>query len=421
MFRRLTLALSLLGLVSGACTSGTEPGSTGHASLELTPGTLVLGTGRGPLSLHVPDGAVLFSRPGAVARYDGAMVYSTTHSEDSTLLRTIESSTGVTMSSTSVRGAFDLGVVSTSGRLAALIEPLPPGWDRQTPIPRARTHIVVADPTGAAAPRRYVLEGNFEPEAFSSNERRLFLIQHLPAEAPSAYRVAVLNLRRGEVGAVFGPFKSPPERMPGIRLQQLASPTGDQLYTLYSSARPGYAPHETVAGSSIVSFVHVLDLDEGWAHCVGLPRVMWDRPAGSQALAASPDGEYAYVVDAPRGVVAAMHSSSLEVRVSEVTFGSSDEIRRTSAVTSPDGDTLYVAATGKGSLITAVDVRTFEIGATWRLDDGVSGLGISRDGSKLYAATAGAVIVLDAATGSEIGEVPVAAPDEVVSVLAIAT
>ena len=39
-------------------------------------------------------------------------------------------------------------------------------------------------PDGVMEPWTYDLRGNFEPEAFSTDDRRLFLIQHLPAEAP---------------------------------------------------------------------------------------------------------------------------------------------------------------------------------------------------------------------------------------------
>jgi len=50
---------------------------------------------------------------------------------------------------------------------------------------------------------------------------------------------------------VFGPFKGPAERMPGTRLLQLLAPDGQRLYTLYSSSRPGYAPHDApIAGTA---------------------------------------------------------------------------------------------------------------------------------------------------------------------------
>ena len=190
----------------------------------------------------------------------------------------------------------------------------PKGWDPATPLPRSRTTIVIADPSGRQAPRTYDLRGNYEPEAFSTDDRNLFLIQHLPAETPTVYRVTVLDLKFGFVRPVFGPYKSPPERMPGTRLQQVYAPDGGKLYTLYTSTRAGYAPHDApVPSDAAVSFVHVLSLSEGWAHCVGLPPAMWDQPASAQALATSADGRSLYIVDSARGLVTVMDTRSLEI------------------------------------------------------------------------------------------------------------
>jgi DNA-binding beta-propeller fold protein YncE len=172
----------------------------------------------------------------------------------------------------------------------------------------------------------------------------------------------------------------------------------------------------------VVSFIHVLDLDEGWAHCVGLPKPMWDRPAAAQAMAVSSDGRSAYVVDVGREVVAVMSTSRLETRVEEVELASPGPVRRTSAVTTPDGDTLFVAAAGDGSIITAIDTGSFESRATWRLDRSVSRLGMSLDGSRIYAVTPGAVIVLDPTSGRELGSVAIPAThDPVEDVFALAS
>jgi DNA-binding beta-propeller fold protein YncE len=303
-----------------------------------------------------------------------------------------------------------------------MMEPLPEGWDPAVPFPRARTRIVVADPTGERETISLNLRGNFEPEAFSTNDDQLFLIQHLPAETPSAYRVTVLDLVREKLLPVFGPFKGPAERMPGTRLSQLLSPDADQLYTLYTSSRPGYAPHGApVANDAAVSFVHVLSLRDGWAHCVGLPRSMWDRPSSEQAMATTPDGNYLLVVDAGRGIVAALHTESLKVRTSPIDLSGEGDIARTAAHVSPDGRTLLVSVAGaEGSVVTAFDARTFEVIDTWRLEGIVSGLDFSSDSSSVYAAMQGQVVVLDARDGLEIGAVPVPTDDTVVRVTALA-
>jgi hypothetical protein len=302
------------------------------------------------------------------------------------------------------------------------MEPIPAGWDPAVPLPRERTTIVVADPAGERELMTFDLRGNYEPEAFSSDDERLYLIQHLPAETPSVYRVTVLDLRRGKVLPVFGPFKGPAERMPGTRLDQVLSPTADQLYTLYSSSIPGYAPHQApVASDAAVSFVHVLSLRDGWAHCVGLPESMWDRPAAEQAMATTPDGSYLFVIDAGREIVAAMHTETLEVRTARIGLPVAGAIDRTTAQIAPDGRTLYVAVAGEGgSTVSAVDAATFEVLATWDLDGSISGLGVSSDGAHLYAALDGRVAMLDTVTGGEVGAVPLPTDAPVVRVTPLA-
>jgi len=406
MLRKLVVALSVAALGTAACTHET---GDGKASQPVPRETLLLGTEAGPLVVQVPSGSVLFDRPGAVASLGGSWLLSATPSAGSTLLSIVDGADAGAASTVRLDGTLDVRVVAESGGAVALMDPLPEGWDPEVPLPRSRTPIVVADPTGVMEPRTYDLRGNFEPEAFSTDDRRLFLIQHLPAEAPTVYRVTVLNLRTGRVVPVFGPFKGPAERMPGIRLQQVLSPNADQLYTLYSSARPGYAPHHApVPNGATVSFVHVLSLQDGWAHCVGLPEELWDRPASEQAMATSPNGRLLYIADPTLGLVTVMDTASLEIRTYTIDLSVSG-VRRTSAVVSGDGSSLFVATAGEHPGITRIDTDTFDVVRRWVTDD-VSGLGLSADGERLYVASDDRVEVMDATTGSDLAGVAVASP-----------
>jgi hypothetical protein len=405
MLRKLMAAVSVAALGLAACTKAPDD----SANRPVPPETLLLSTQAGPLVVQVPSGSVLFERPGTVASLGGSWLLSATPSAGSTLLETVDGADAEPASDVRLDGTLDVRVVSESGAGVALMDPLPDGWDPEVPLPRSRTSIVVADPTGAEEPRTYDLRGNFEPEAFSTDDRQLFMIQHLPAEAPTVYRVTVLDLKRGRVYPVFGPYKTPPERMPGIRLQQIISPNADQLYTLYSSARPGYAPHhDTVPNDATVSFVHVLSLQEGWAHCVGLPEELWDRPASEQAMATSPNGRLLYIVDATLGLVTVMDTASLEIRTAPIDLAVPG-VRHTSAVVSADGSALFVATSGEHSGVTRIDTDTFEVLRTWETDD-VSGLGLSADGERLYVAFDDRVEVMDATSGSELAGVAVASP-----------
>lgn len=426
---KLLVTVSVLAMVGAACTASTAPGTVGEApgrpevSVIVPSETLLLGTGSGPLLVEVPAGFILFDQAGSVASLGGQWMLSTEQTKGSTLLHTRDAATGEIVGATEVPGELDVRVVSESGRAVALMDPPPQGWDPFVPLPRATTRIVVVDPTGATEPRTFDLVGNYEPEAFSAADDALFLIQHLPAETPQAYRVTMLDLDRGRVRPVFGPFKGPAERMPGVRLQQVLSPVATQLYTLYSSARPGYLPHDELGTDGrIVSFVHVLSLRDGWAHCAGLPESMWDRPSAEQAMAATPDGASLYVVDAGLGEIAILDTASLEMRTARVDLGVMGAIERTTAQMSADGRTLFVATAGpEGSSVIALDVGAFEVLDRWSVKGRISSLGLSADGARLYAATGDGLVVLDASSGRQMAAVPVDAPDTVTQVLAIAT
>jgi hypothetical protein len=402
MRAKLIVAMSVAALTSVACTRA----STDTSATPIPPETLFVGTQTGPLLVRVPSGSVVFEHAGAAGSLGGSFAVSPSWASGSTLLRIVDAS-GTPMGSTRVDGTFDVGVVAESGRAVALVEPPPDGWDPSAPVPRSHTTLVVADPNGTRDAVTYHLRGNYEPEAFSTDDRTLFLIKHLPAEAPIAYRVTALDLRRGIVYRVFGPYKEPSERMPGVRLQQVMSPNDDQLYTLYSSAKPGFAPHQApVPSDATISFVHVLSLADGWAHCVGLPEMLWDRPASEQALATSPNGRLLYIVDAALGVVTVMDTKTLAIRRTETIGRTVEGVKSTSAVVGDGGGSVYVGAAGE---ILRIDADSLKVTDVWETGD-VTGLGLSADGKRLYVAVGDDVEVLDAATGAELDTVSVPSP-----------
>lgn len=380
---------------------------------------LTLGTPDGFVIVGSATGSVLSSGESQVAAPDGSRLYETTRRGASTALEVRDSSSGALLSTTSLEGRLDVRVASLTGEAVALMRPLPEGVDPTIALPRSRTTIVVADPAGTRAPRRYPLAGNFEPEAFSVDDARLFLIQYLPAEAPSAYRVTFLDLGSGRVHPVFGRSDSPPERMPGIRLAQAFDATAEQLYTLYTNrAAEHFHDHwqDASYGDREVSFVHVLNLRQGWAYCAGLPRALWGQPARAQALAPSPDGRSLFVVDTMRGIVTELNTRTMATTRTERVDVGMLERGRTSALMSPDGNTLFVAA--GGASLARIDVRTFDVLGRWDLPAAVTGIALSSDGDRLYAALGDHLAIVDTATG-EIGSTPSFGPVE--SILHVAT
>ncbi len=407
------IVFATLVLVLSACTSSStndQKRAVSNVGQGSSPAAdvLLLDTDGGPVAVSPATGSALTQGVGAVADPTGSRLYSATTQGDDTILVARDSATGDQVSSTTIRGELDVRAVSDSGRAVALMEPLPDGVDPWTPVPRSHTTIVVADPTGARDPRRYQLRGNYEPEAFSVEDSRLFMIQYLPAEAAAVYRVTVLDLADGDVYEVHGRFKTAPERMPGIRLRQVFDGNVSQLYTLYTTEPRAYAQDygSWDYGDAPVTFVHVLNLEKGWAYCAGLPRQFWGEPANAQAIAPSPDGKVLYIVDSMKGAVAVMNTHSLAIeRTGRVDLSALGGVR-TSAQVSADGRTLYIGSLADGAAVFAIDTTSLDVVSRWPVQGDVSGLGLSVDGLRLYVALQDGVAVLDAVTGEELTSVP---------------
>jgi hypothetical protein len=414
---RAKVVVPLVLLVSAACIAA--PAAAPDPVEPRIDDVVVLGIGDGSIVVSSGSGSVLEADAGKVSAPDGSRLYASTTDGATTTIDTRDPVSGRTLASTTVDGRFEVGVASLSGAAVAL---LPPGsaTGGELAAPRRSTTIVVADTTGAEPPRTLRLDGNYEPEAFSVDDRRLFLIQYLPAMDPTVYRVMFLDLASGRIRPVFGRFKTPPERMPGVRLTQVFDGTTDQLYTLYTN-RPsasydgtwdgegsGYggkgSATSTEAPRTEVSFVHVLNLRDGWAFCAGLPRSLWGRPASAQAMAPSPDGRHLYIVDSTRGIVADMDTRTLRIRDTVRLDLAGSGGARTSAVTSADGATLFVSSAMDGAAVYAIDTASMKVAMRWTVSATVRDLALSDDGARLYAALEDRVAILDAGDGTELSD-----------------
>jgi hypothetical protein len=392
--RRSRWLLPMLVLTLPACAGlGDGPGIRALAGQQL-----LVGSSDGVLSLDAGTGSVRFQGTGVPALGSWSTVFTTDVSGGASILEARDATTGHLTSSVSVPGELSVRIASPDGGLVALMPPLPDGASPWIPEPRATSRLVVADPSGNRAPAEFELDGNFEPEAFSSDGRHLYMVSFIPPTAPEAYRVARLNIGTGRVQDVNTGVKGVVETMSGTRLEQVAEPDGSMLHTLYTTEPAAYAEHAHQSGQT-VSFVHMLSLDAGWAHCLALPKPMWGGDAASQAMALSGDGSRLYVVDTARGVVAEVDTGAPELlRTAHVDFGPTGDAP-TQATLSPDGN-LFVST---GSRIVTIDTATLQRTGGWTAEQPILGLG--SDADHVYIAMSGEIEVLDRSTDRPLGTI----------------
>lgn len=316
---------------------------------------------------------------------DWSSVVTTDSSRLATHVEAHDARSGQTLWKQSVDGPkVDVRVVSQEAQMVALT----PARQYHYTQGRTKTSIVV---TGRdQSPRTIELDGNYEPEAFSTDGNSLFLLEYLPPQAPDSYRVRRLDLGTDEVLGVYSVDAELQERMRGTARVQAISPGGTYLYTLYTTGGGRFGPRR--------AFVHVLNLDELWAHCIDLPEEFGRMRESAIALTVRPDAKRLYVNDVDSGAMAEVDTQSLEV------LNTSGSVAMPSG-TGPrgvhDGDhTLYVA---RGPSLTAVDTRVLDEVNTWSMPAKIRGVQVSADGSKVYVALTRNVVTLDAATGRELG------------------
>jgi YVTN family beta-propeller protein len=352
----------------------------------------------------------------AVASADWSRLYSGVPDGDSTRLVTLDAGTGAEVARAGLPGALAARVVSPSGRLVALTEPAAGATPYQA-VGRARTAIVVADPDGERPPLRLDLDGNYAPEAFSADDLRLFVIEHLPPLAPDRYRVRVCDLATGTVGPLGTRLKAPvpaqaEEEMRGDGRQAVLAPDRRRLYTLYTHQPDHRHTRDLLAGRragshvDVHAFVHVLSLNEGWAFCLDLPAPFGLGPAAAHTLAIAPDGRRLFVADRSSGRLAVADTETLALTRSVMLGDTGASDGAAAAQVAPDGRRLYL---GGGRSVLALDSVALAVERRWLVGEAVRGLAVSPDGGRLYVGQPGRVVRLDSASGRELGRLT--APD----------
>ena len=195
--------------------------------------------GTGSVSLLDPETeSYVFTVPNAVVVPDRSAVLSTSEFGEGTLIETVDATTGETVSSQTVPERLEIRTVSPAGGAVALMEPRSARLGLYVPEPRETTSIVVARIDGATEQQRFELDGNFEPETFSTDEQTLFLLEFWPPTDPDRYFVRQLDLTSGEVADVFSPEVNLQPEMKGTAGTQVISPDAAFLFTLYTAANP---------------------------------------------------------------------------------------------------------------------------------------------------------------------------------------
>jgi hypothetical protein len=186
-----------------------------------------------------------------------------------------------------------IGAVSPGGRRVALTDG-PPAY---TPgAPRPATRLVVFDTRAGAETRRLELRGDVRPEAFSVNGELIFALDY----RGDSYRVQTVFLETGEQYDTASRDKSVErDDMYGTSVRAVLSADKTLLSTLYRNPDPGKP-----------AFVHILDLQNGWAYCADLTAPFGTGPEGSDRIEITPAGTV---------VVAATQSNRIaEIHVEEV-------------------------------------------------------------------------------------------------------
>jgi hypothetical protein len=387
--RRIVLAAVMAVILAGATVFG----------LTREPDPVLVSDGAGRLSLiNVNTGVPAYTVTAAVRAPAGTRIVRAQEEGETTEIEVLNPDSGEVVTSTRVDGRLEIRAVSPFGGAVALMTPRPKTADLYVPEPRDETTINVVWGDGRE-PRTYTLEGNFEPETFSTDEETLFLLEFFPPSAPDRYFVRQLDLASGETSNVETPdqelgIELNPEMRGHARAQAMA-PDGSYLFSLYTIGKgetPVHDPDDP--DTDRWAFVHTLNLDEKWSHCIFLPLPFGTKSESALSLGMSGDGKHLFVIDAATESVARIDARGLEVETVEHIRGLSSNQARPVAV-GPEivyigmGDS--VLEMGRDTLIpNAAFVVSTDMGSLE-----VSGLELAPDGRTLRVAHGSSISVLD--------------------------
>jgi hypothetical protein len=354
----------------------------------------------GSVSLFDTDtGEWVYQVPDAALANDRSTLFQATAVDNETVLTAFDPATAEEMQAQRIPGQVQIRVVSPQGDAVALMAP------RTTTglyVPEARdtTDIYVARTDGSTW-RRYVLEGNYEPEAFSVNTETLFLLKFLPADVPDHYEVHRLDLETGAVINEYTPEVGLDTWMKGHARTQVTAPDGRFLYTLYSldEGEDPIKDPALVDSPNYNAFIHVISLEEEWSFCIFLPTRFGQQSVDSIGLAVSPDGAALAAVDKRTGVLVEVDTAKLEISRYNMIGQYPEAVGPVPMAIDPTG-TIYVA---DGAYVSSLEPENRNYGAGMEAAGVVRSMDLSDDGQFLRVAVPDRIHVIDLSTGEEVG------------------
>lgn len=366
------------------------------------PEPVLVSDGQGRISLiDLATGEPTYTITNAVRAPASSKIVRASGDAETTAVEVVDPESGEVVSSTQVQGNLEIRAVSPFGGVVALMPHRQVRADLYVPEPREETIITVAWSDGGE-PRIYTLDGNFEPETFSTDETFLFLLEFFPATRPDRYFVRQLDLDSGEVSDVetadleLGIELNP--EMRGHARAQVMSPDGRHLFSLYTIGAgedPVHDPDDP--DTDRWAFIHTLNLDEKWSHCIFLPQPFGTRFESTMSLGIAADGKSLFVVDASTESVARVDARELKVDIVEQIPG----LRSTRALPVAVGpEIVYI---GLGESVLEMDRKTLIPNAAFIINTPTTnlpivGLELAPDGRTLRVAHGSSISVIDMPT-----------------------
>lgn len=367
------------------------------------PEPVLVSDGAGRISLiDLETGEAAFTVTDAVRAPAGETIVRAQWEEpDITSLETVDPESGQVITSTRINGRLEIRAVSPFGRAVALMSPRSKTAGLYVPEPREKTTITVAWSDGQE-PVTYSLRGNFEPETFSTDETTLFLLEFFPPTDPDRYYVRQLDLATGEVSVVETPdqelgIQLNPE-MRGHARAQAMSPDGKFLFSLYTIGRgedPVHDPEDPETDRW--AFVHTLNLEEKWSHCIFLPTPFGTKAESAMSLGIAGDGKHLFVIDAATEHVARVDARELRVDTAKRIPGLFSQTSRPVAV---GPEIVYI---GLGESVLEMGRETLIPNAAFVINSPTAnlpilGLELAPDGRTLRVAHGSSISVIDMPT-----------------------